>query len=384
MKRGKATNRMLDFYLGIPILNLIASFRRRGRFPHDPRAIGLLLNPALGDTMLASAAVQDVRSVFPSARLILFATPSNAAAARLLPAIDQIEMLPITRPLEALRILKGCELDLLLDFTSWQRITAFYSRMSGAKFTVGFERKGQFRHRGYDATVSHHGDCHEVENMRRLTRSIGAKRHYSPSLNIPEGPTPDVAASGKRPIVFHAWATGSLSVLREWPDDRWIELAQRIAAPGQKILLTGSPADEPRCRALREKLHHHGIDAEVLIGKDGIAGVARVLRQVEMLVSVNTGIMHLGAILGVPTVALNGPNSAHRWGPVGSRVANVPTTDGSGGFLDLGFEFHGRNVMVNISVEDTVRAVEQLRSNAGQADAAMSDDPSLAEAEIVS
>ena len=85
-----------------------------------------------------------------------------------------------------------------------------------------------------------------------------------------------------------------------------------------------------------------------------------MLQQAEMLISVNTGIMHLGAILGVPTVALNGPNSAHRWGPVGTRVANVRTSDGSGGFLDLGFEFRGRNVMVNISVEDVMVAVSQL------------------------
>jgi len=384
MKRGKATNRHLDFYLGIPILNLLASFGRRNSYPDDPKIVGLLVNPALGDTLLASAAVQDVRSVFPTARLILFATPANAAAAKLLPAIDQIEMLPITRPAEAVRILRRCQLDLLLDFTSWQRITAFYTRLSGAKFTVGFERKGQFRHRGYDATVLHRGDCHEVENMRRLTRSIGAQRHFPPRLNIPEGSVSDVASHGKRLILFHAWATGSLSVLREWPDDRWVELAKRIATQDQTILLTGSPADEPRCRVLCDKLNRSGVAAEVLIGKDGIAGVARVLLEAELLVSVNTGIMHLGAILGVPTVALNGPTSAQRWGPVGSCVANVSTSDGSGGFLDLGFEFRGRNVMVNVSVDDAVRAVEQLRRDSRPASLELRSDAALARAGVVS
>jgi len=360
MKRGKATNRLLDFYLGIPVLNLLASLRRRGRYPENPDRIGLLFNPAMGDTLLASAAVQDVRSIFPASKLILFAAKTNIAAARLLPAIDTVEMLPIGRPFEAVRVLRRCKLDLMLDFTSWQRVTAFYTMMSGAKFTVGFERKQQLRHRGYDKTVPHQGDCHEVENLRRLTHSLGAEAHSVPRLLIPGGPNPDLVSGRTRLVVFHAWATGTLSFLREWPDDLWVDLANRLAAPGRSFLLTGSPADEPRCLALCEKLTRSGISAEVVIGREGIAGVARMLQQAEMLISVNTGIMHLGAILGVPTVALNGPNSAHRWGPVGTRVANVRTSDGSGGFLDLGFEFRGRNVMVNISVEDVMVAVSQL------------------------
>jgi ADP-heptose:LPS heptosyltransferase len=368
MKRGKATNRLLDFYLGIPVLNLFASLRRRGKCPENPERVGLLFNPAMGDTLLASAAVQDIRSIFPASKLVLFAAKTNIAAAKLLPAIDAIEMLPISRPLEAVRVLRRCELDLMLDFTSWQRVTAFYTMMSGAKFTVGFERKQQFRHRGYDKTIPHQGDCHEVENLRRLTRSLGAKVHSDPQLLIPCGPTLDPVSDGKRLVVFHAWATGTLSFLREWPDDRWVDLANRLAAPGRSFLLTGSPADEPRCLALCEKLTRSGISAEVVIGRDGIAGVARLLQQAEMLISVNTGIMHLAAILGVPTVALNGPNSAHRWGPVGPRVANVRTSDGSGGFLDLGFEFRGRNVMVNISVAEVMRAVHQLQSVADNAE----------------
>jgi len=360
MKRGRATNRLLDFYLGIPVLNLLASFRRRGIRPQNPETIGLLFNPAMGDTLLASAATQDVRTIYPDAKIILFAAKTNIAAARLLPAVDAIEMLPISRPIEALRVLRRHKLDLMLDFTSWQRITAFYTMISGAKFTVGFERKQQFRHRGYDKTVPHRGDCHEVDNLRRLTQSLGAEFRSEPRLLIPVSPVSRPASKMEKAVVFHAWATGTLSLLREWPDESWVELAQRLSVPGRVFLLTGSPADEPRCLELCEKLARSGVPAEVVIGRDGLAGVAQLLQQAEMLVSVNTGIMHLGAILGVPTVALNGPNSAHRWGPVGPRVANVRTSDGSGGFLDLGFEFQGRNAMVNISVEDVMLAIGQL------------------------
>jgi heptosyltransferase I len=362
MQRGKATNRLADVYLGIPALNLLASFRRRRKCLEHPSRIGLLFNPALGDTLLASAATQEIRALFPRAELILFATNTNAAAAELLPAIDRIESLPITHPLAAIRTLRRCALDWMLDFTSWQRITAIYTLLSGARFTVGFERKGQYRQRGYDSTVTHRGDCHELENLRRLTRSLGTTKDYPPRLAIPGGPLPEVVLRGGEVIVFHPWASGARSWMREWPDAHWAGLAQRLRSSGRTFLITGSPADEWRCKALCQMILKLGASAEIMIGRDGISEIARVLNHAEMLVSVNTGIMHLGAILGVPTVAINGPTAVHRWGPIGPRVANVTPSDGSGGFLDIGFEYsgHAENVMGKISVDDVMQLVQQL------------------------
>jgi heptosyltransferase III len=362
MQRGKALNRFLDFYVGIPVLNLLASLKGRSAYPERPNKIGLLFNPALGDTLLASAAIQDVRALFPEAKLILFAASPNLAAAGLLPAIDVIEVLSLTRPLESIRILRRNNLDLMLDFTAWQRLTAMFSLLSGARYKVGFERKKQYRHRGYDKTVLHRGDCHELENMRRLTRSLGSQTARAPSLVVPGGPLPQTVLQGRQIVVFHAWASGSQGWMREWPDENWASLAKQLTVPGRVFLLTGSPADRARCDSLCALLVAQGTAAEVLVGRGGLGEVARALTHAELLVSVNTGIMHLGAILGVPTVSINGPTAARRWGPVGPRVANVCPGDGSGEFLDLGFEFRGnsRDTMRRILVSDVLRTIHAL------------------------
>jgi ADP-heptose:LPS heptosyltransferase len=365
MKRGKALNRALDYWLGIPVLNLLASVRKPGKFPVAPNRIGLLFNPALGDTLLASAAILDIRALFPEATIILFAASLNVSAAKMLPAIDSIVVLPITNPLKSIRILRQSKLDLMLDFTAWQRITAIYSLLSGAQFSVGFERKRQHRHRGYDQTVPHLGNCHELENIRRFTRILGSQTVHDPHLVLPAGSLPRAELEGRKIVVFHAWASGSQRGQREWPDDSWAHLARRLMIPGRIFLLTGAPSDEDRCEALRQRLIAQGIPAKVLVGRGGLGEIARVLTHAEMLVSVNTGIMHLGAILGVPTVSINGPTAPHRWGPVGPRVANVCPADGSGGFLDLGFEFRGhpRDTMQRILVEDVLRAIRSLSGN---------------------
>jgi heptosyltransferase III len=367
MQRGNSINRLLDFYIGIPLLNLLASFRLPRIAPKNPGRIGLLFNPAIGDTLLASAATQEIRAIFPTAKLILFATDANVAAARLLPDIDAIELLPIIHPIRSIRTIRRCELDMMLDFTAWQRVTAFYTMMSGARFTVGFERKNQYRHRAYDRTVPHRGDCHELENLRRFTCSLGSKCTPSPLVLVPDGPLPQALQRSNKIVVLHAWASGSHKWLREWPEEYWVELARRLMAPERIFLLTGSAADEARCNALRRALVAKGVSAEVLIGRDGLSEVARVLTSAEMLVSVNTGVMHLGAILGVPTVSINGPTAAHRWGPVGPKVQNVSPSDGSGGFLDLGFEYRGHlsRVMGRISVKDVMGGIDRLRQATG-------------------
>jgi len=59
---------------------------------------------------------------------------------------------------------------------------------------------------------------------------------------------------------------------------------------------------------------------------------------------------------------LNGPTNPLRWGACGPRVANVQPCDGSGGYLNLGFEFprNAEDVMSRIKVEDVVEAVDHL------------------------
>jgi ADP-heptose:LPS heptosyltransferase len=164
-------------------------------------------------------------------------------------------------------------------------------------------------------------------------------------------------------IIFHPWASGAGSWLREWTDERCPGLARELAMPGRSFLLTGAPSDEACYEALRRPLDAVGIPTRILIGRKGIAEVAHVLKHAKMLVSVNTGIMQLGAIVGTTTISINGLTSADRWGPVGPRVANVCPFDGRGGFLDLGFEYRGRttDVMSNISVADVMLAVHQLQ-----------------------
>ena len=104
--------------------------------------------------------------------------------------------------------------------------------------------------------------------------------------------------------------------------------------------------------------------AAAFVGGDGLRQLVTLLRKARLAIAVNTGVMHLAAVAGAPTVSLNGPTAAHRWGPRGPCCTGVAPHDGSGGYLHFGFEFHERmpDVMPRILPTEVIAAARQLLS----------------------
>jgi len=368
MQRGKPKNRMLDYWVGIPLLNALGIFRRRRLVPSQFQRIGVLCSPALGDTLLLSGPLQDLRAAFPAARIVHICTLQNLAAAEIIPGADERLLVNLTSITRTITQIRAQHFDVLLDFSVWQRLTAFYTMFSGAKFTVGFDTLGQHRGRGYDRAVRHSAERHELENLRALLSGSGLipaiKSPHQPAVTISRF-TPEPFEDETDPVIFHPWASGKYSRLREWPEERWIALAKRLEEDATTFFITGAPSDLPRITRLVALMRSVGLRAEPFSSQDGFFSLTRLLRRARVVVSVNTGVMHLAAIVGAPTVALNGPTAECRWGARGPNVINIQPLDGSGGYLHLGFEFKGQpeDVMERITIDQVVEACEDLTAN---------------------
>lgn len=365
MKRGSVLNRLADRYVGIPFLFATGLLSRRRKLPAHPERIGLTASPTMGDTLLTAAAVRDLKQHYPEAKLIFFAASGAAGAVDLLPYIDEVVPIKITDPRGTVRALRAAKLDLLVDFTAWQRITAYFAAASGALFRAGFRTAGQHRHWRYDRTAPHLRTVHEVDNFRALVRTLGAANTHDATLHTPWAAAMPEPFPGEETIVFHAWASNDSHSIREWPPERWVELAQQIARPGTRFVITGGPAQRAKSDALCAALEAAGLRATVFQGAQGLRSLVVLLQHASLLVSVNTGVMHLGALLGTPTVAINGPTDPKRWGPWGpaTQCVSVEPHGGGGGFLHLGFEFKGNPVdsMERTRAEDVAAAAAQVR-----------------------
>jgi ADP-heptose:LPS heptosyltransferase len=368
MKTDRDTHvlRVLDRYLGVPLVALLRLrrvWRRRSR-PTTIRRIGLIKTAAIGDTILLSAITRDIAAAFPAADVMLFTGPENYEIGTLLDGVSHVVKVPVTRPWRAAREIRRHQLDVLIDCGQWPRVDAAITAMSRASFTIGFRTRGQARHFAYDVAVPHSAELHEVDNYRQLARVIGVTSRSLPSLrDVPCSPDDELPAY--RFVVFHLWAGGYMNHMKQWPAERWRQLAGELVADGMSIVLTGGPADVRRAKRFIDESTDLGSSVVDLTGRYSVRELICLLRRSSCVVSVNTGVMHLAAVLGVPTVALNGPVPERRWGPVGPRVRSVNSTLPGCGYLNLGWEYDGARAdcMESIAVADVLAAVrEVLRS----------------------
>jgi ADP-heptose:LPS heptosyltransferase len=132
------------------------------------------------------------------------------------------------------------------------------------------------------------------------------------------------------------------------------------------VLVSGGAADRRKSAALVDACGS-GAGVVSIAGELSLPELAAVLRGASAVVAVNTGVMHLAALLDAPLVALHGPTSRRRWGPVGARSVALAPADASGcEFLHLGFEYPDGPVdcMRRIDVDTVFDAVRAAMSQA--------------------
>lgn len=174
--------------------------------------MGVLSCTTIGDTIVASAIARDIKHALPDCRVVAFVAPACRGLADLVLGYDAEVPLAVTRPTHALRVLRQRPTDVLIDPSQWPRATAILAALAPARFTVGFRTPGAHRHFAYDEAVPHSAACHEVENFRALLRPLGITGASLPRATQSARSTPGASALG----VFHPWASGYRSHLREW------------------------------------------------------------------------------------------------------------------------------------------------------------------------
>lgn len=363
--RGSGLKRKLDLLLGCPLLILVGCVRKiRWCVKSDTGCgpLGIIRTAAIGDTVLISGLLVDARRRYPTRKLVVFLGETNLALGPLLPTECEVVAISVKSPMSSVFIIRKYKLEVAIDLGPWPRIDALLACCSGAGIVAGFLTPGQFRHFGFDRTVVHRSDVHEVVNYRALASTVGVTGDAPPVLLAPELP-PSFSFNGSW-IALHPWPGGFRSILREWPLSNWVELATKLHQAGHSVAITGGPIDQPRVLELTQDLRKVLPSIHIIELKTrSLAELAAVLKTARGMVSVNTGIMHMAAALDVPTVSLNGPTSTLRWGPIGPRTRSVEPRGGGGGYLHLGFEYSDScdlTCMKRVHVDDVMGALQSL------------------------
>jgi lipopolysaccharide heptosyltransferase I len=141
------------------------------------------------------------------------------------------------------------------------------------------------------------------EAVREFTIPLGADDVEAAQQLLADLPCPRV--------VLHPAARWPTKL---WEVDRWRAVAASLAADGAGVVLTGGPTDAPITSAICEGLHPM---PRSLAGRLSLKQLAAVLGSADLMITVDSGPMHIAGALGTPVVALFGPTDPARTGPVG-------------------------------------------------------------------
>lgn len=331
--------RALLALLSVPVGTCALLQRLVDRPPGPVRRLLVIRLDLLGDVVLSLPAVRALRAAYPDAEITMLVRPTAAAIAQHCPAIDHVltfdpdRLRPSGTPfspaawralVEALRVVRRSQFDLALGlFGAW---ASLFALASAAPRRIGYRGEGfPFAYTRAVAGRRYRPARHEVRYCLRLARAAGGI--VRPGRDI--AATPDDRAAADQLLRSAGWDGRPLVVVnpgsaagdaKRWTPEGWRELVAWLQARGAAVALIGAPADRPLADAIAAGVAPAPL---ALAGRTTIADLIGILDRATLVVSGDSGPLHLAAALGVPVVAIHGPSDPRISGPWSRRSVVV-------------------------------------------------------------
>jgi heptosyltransferase-1 len=217
----------------------------------------------------------------------------------------------------AWREMRAAKYELAVDFQGTVR-TALMARGTGAEACVGFERPREHAAGVFYTHTVEAGGTHVVEQNTALAAALADVPAEVPEIELPLDPAAeDFCERRLRQLGARQFAIlnpGAGWEGKQWPPERYGEVARGLRTMGLSSLVNFGPSEEPLARALEAA---SGGAATAL--SCSVSELIAFTRRAQLFLGGDTGPMHVAAALRVPVVALFGPTSPARNGPFGSR-----------------------------------------------------------------
>ena len=332
-----------------------------------PRRILLVRTDRIGELLLTTPAFASVRESFPGAKITLIVKPSSSAVVEGNPSVDSIVKLDPGPDLDSLAkrfrfirflALSGFDMAIIFNPSKFFNVAAF---LAGIPARVGYDRKLGFLLTDAIEDKKYLCEKHEVEYNLDLAKAAGAGV-LSEKLYFPLGEKDERAAAeilaqnGFAGGGFVAIHPGTSNPEKSWPAESFARLCDKIIEGlGLKVVLVGGKEECAVAGEVKAKMRNAIPD---LTGKLALKEFGALLKRSLLLVSCDSGPVHIASAVGIPVVALFGEGrpggSSKRWGPYGG--GRSPAEAGQGP-IAMGNIVIGSPKVTDITVDDVFEAV---------------------------
>ena len=305
----------------------------QGDLPRNPERILVIRVDRIGDAVVSTPALKLLRSTYPESRIDILLGEKNRRIGPLLPVVDEVlvwERHPV-RLLRTVRRLRTARYDLVLNLHT--------DRSSNAELSSALARGTRIVRA---SELPGAGDGHIVEAIDRTLESLGI--HVAPrtesetrlSLRLPSPPRFDPEG----PVGINL---SSRDPERQWPTDSYRTLVRELASRGYRITLLAEPGDRERAAGILPD--NEGVTLEV---RDSLADYLELLTSCSVVITPDSGVVHMAAALGIPVVGLYATEEKEtRWRPWGVPFQTLT----------------GRGSIASITADEVAGRLDRLKRN---------------------
>jgi len=288
----------------------------------DPAGVTRILLIKLrgvGDVLLSTIVIRNIRLAFPNARIDFLTEP---VARDVLTGNNDLNAVVLfdrntMSGADLIRKVRGNRYDLIIDLFGNPR-TALVTRWSGARYRVGY----RFRWRSYAYNIlteprggAVHNTQFNLDALERLGIAIQDRNLYFPL-------SPEDEAFADRvfeerglkgvPVVGLSFSGGWYT--KRWGRDHFAELACRIVSRfGCRVMVVWGPGEEDDASGVVRAIGAGGLPAPPTTLKQ----LAALLKRCACFVSNDSGPMHIATAVGTPVLGIYGPTNPNLQGPYG-------------------------------------------------------------------
>jgi ADP-heptose:LPS heptosyltransferase len=288
--------------------------------PKKVRRALIISATALGDTLFSTPALRALQARFPAWELEVLAHRVFGALLAHNPNVARIFTYPgrNRRLLKLIRDLRRRAYDLVIILHGNDPEATLLAHLTGSPFIIGSARSPLAF--VYAATVAPTGPYqHAIERRLDYVRLLGADTQdkrmdlFLPPAELERARALLTKNFGCLPPLLMAFHPTGSDPYKWWPAASFVELGNLLYETYQAPLLIISGAhDRPQAEAIAARLASPSL---VTGGRYPLLTVAAMLSQARLLLANDSGPLHMGLALGVPTIALLGADDPRRVGP---------------------------------------------------------------------
>ena len=313
----------------VSLLNRTLSLFRRAHIRRqDCKTIGVIKLSAMGDALCLMPAVRELKNSIPDSRIVWLTTSrTNPLLFESLSFIDKIETISFG-PVGIIKLfilLVFHRVDVAIDFDQYYRSSEFISFLWSRRNCLGFHTplKGNL----FAESVEYDNLRNEKLLFRDLVLTFtnrSAEQAGGFSVIISEMKSCAISSDAirvyvndvkhlKKPLIVICPGSSINAAFRRWSIDNFMSVAKYLTENGFAGVFLGGGDDSDLIDKINASIRDYPWFLNC-INKLSLREALSIVKQADLLIGNDSGMIHLAELQGIPTIGIYGPNVAAKWG----------------------------------------------------------------------